>query len=128
MTSLGLVLNVNENIKKKKAKVVEGEDEEMEEVEENVVVNRAVVEEYERRALEVKKCERHISPDEAKFLMTLMHTHNDDYDKMCKDKRNTYQHTASKLKYKCQALITSPLYDKYKELYPHLCTQENMET
>merc|ERR1739848_380778 len=133
MTSLGLALNVNHNIKKKKVKVLEGEDEEMENEEEaveddKVVVNRAVVEEYERQAREVKKCERHISPDEAKFLMTLMHTHHSDYDNMCKDKRNTYQHTASKLKFKCQALLTSPLYDRYKELYPHLCHEETMET
>merc|ERR1712142_494545 len=130
MTSLGLALNVNDNIKKKKVKVVEGEDEDMMEdvADEKVVVNRAVVEEYERQALEVKKCERHISPDEAKFLMTLMYTHECDYENMCKDKRNTYQHTASKLKFKCQALITSPLYDKYKELYPRLCTQDKMET
>merc|ERR1712168_311778 len=54
MTSLGLALNVNENIKKKKLKGVEDGDEMMEE-EEKVVVNRAVVEEYERQALVVKK-------------------------------------------------------------------------
>merc|ERR1712183_1135130 len=87
MTSLGLALNVNDNIKKKKVKVVEGQDEDMENEEvvveeEKVVVNRAVLEEYERQALEVKKCERHISPDEAKFLMTLMHTHKSNYDNM----------------------------------------------
>merc|ERR1719354_490371 len=59
MTSLGLALNVNDNIKKKKVKVVEGEeDEEIVEEEEKVVVNRAVLEEYERQALQVKKCER----------------------------------------------------------------------
>merc|ERR1712141_942868 len=123
MNELGLAFNVNESIKKQQRRKPKDNDDDDDEMvtadyqELKVVNNTAVIEEFERQAQIVKKCERHISPDEAKFLMSLMKDHwVCDYSGMCRDKRNTYQHTASKLKFKCEALIASPLYQRYKEL------------
>merc|ERR1712150_142592 len=128
MKELGLAYDANSSIKelqkrKKPSDEEEGENKEMEIVEE---VNTAVITEFEKEAKKITKHERHVSPDEAKFLMGLMKTHKTNYDNMCRDKRNTYQHTAKKLQFKCEGLVASSLYERYIVMFPDL-VEKNME-
>jgi len=125
MCALGLAYDPNTTKKKKKLST-DGDGDEME-IEKQPSVKTAVVTEFEKQAANGKKFERHISPDEAKFLMKLMKTHKTNYDSMCKDKRNTYQHTANQLRRKCEGLLNSSLLSKYQEMFPDLCL-EDMET
>ena len=128
MKDLGLAYNANSSIAKLKQKQKQPcEEDENNEMDVGDTVNSAVITEFEKQAKNGKKHERHISPDEAKFLMELMQKHRTNYEGMCRDKRNTYQHTAKKLQFKCEGLLNSPLYDKYKEIFPALVA-EDMES
>ena len=46
---------------------------------------------------------------------------------MCKDKQNTYQHTPKQLRRKCEGLLKSSLYQKYKEIFPELVSSNEMD-
>lgn len=126
MRSLGLAYDPNTSMKRRKKMVTKDGDGD-ETMEEKPVVNTAVIKEFEKQASNIVKHERHVSPDEAKFLMKLMKSHQEDYEKMCKDKRNTQQHTANQLRKKVEALLVHSLYPKYQEMFPELST-ESMET
>ena len=132
LKDLGLAYNANSSIAKLKqrTKPCEEEGDENEEemhTEETTTGTTAVIAAFEEQAKHGKKHERHISPDEAKFLMGLMKKHKTNYNAMCRDKLNTYQHTAKKLEFKCEGLLASPLYERYKNMFPEL-VEEKMET
>merc|ERR1712014_537792 len=125
MRDLGLAYNPNTSLPIRKKKMskqdddVEGDGMEVEtqRKEPQRKEPHEVIMEFEKQSKCGKKHERHISPDEAKFLMDLIKTHKTNYNGMCKDKRNTYQHTAKKLQFKCESLLNHSLYEKYKSLF-----------
>jgi len=136
MRELGLAYNPNTSQKNKKLRkndllqlLMEGK-EQMDVVKVEVKPKTAVIEEFEKQAANGKKFERHISPDEAKFFLTLIKTHGTNYTGMSADKRNTYQHTANQLRHKCEGLLSSTLLQKYQEMFPELTSdaQQEMET
>ena len=132
--ALGLAYDANSTIpivkkKRKRRKDLHCSDEnkemEIEKEEVNLLLPfTPVITEFEKQAANGKKFERHISPDEAKFLLNLMKSHKTDYSKMCKDKRNMNQHTANQLRRKCEGLLGSSLLPKYKEMFPELTIDE----
>lgn len=132
---LGLAYDSNEVIKIPKNKRKTRKDlihEDMEgekvmEVEKDVPITD-VIEEFEKRAANERKTERHIAPGEAKFVMELMKKHGKNYKAMFKDKRNTHQHTIAQLRRKCEGLLKSSLLPKYRDMFPDLAPEDTMET
>jgi len=132
MKDLGLAYDSNnaipiENIRKINKKQRMKADDVEETMETEHEVNPAVITEFEKQAANGKQTERHISPDEAKFVMTFMKKHGTNYKKMSRDKLNTLQHTAKVIQRKCEALLKSTLYEKYQALYPELSVVADME-
>eukprot|EP00794_Sanderia_malayensis_P005568 gene5568-6256_t len=71
-----------------------------------------VIKGFEKEAAMTSKSERHISPGEAQFIMSLAKDYGTDYKAMAKDKRNFMQHTPKQLGRKCEAFFKSSYHEK----------------
>lgn len=116
LKTMGVAFDPNDPVKagfmKKQKKNLESSGDE--EMTVDTKPTEAVLELEDEASMGIKK-ERHTSPGEAKFILSLSQDFGTNYKAMVKDKRNYMQHTAKQLKRKFEAFFESSYYKKYTE-------------